>query len=221
MNPLRFAFGKVKNGLRHAAAWGLNRQARRAFAQKGILGLSAGRRAGAKPPVWSDLWFLYMAVTVLKPKVILEFGSGCSTIAMAQALADNAAKGSPGMLYSLDADPKWGQVTIDSMPDHLRELVDLRITPADPIDYEGTPAWRHREVPDVTPDLVYLDGPALEPGRKVAVDVLDLEPRLPVGVRIVVDGRMRNVEFMDRHLTRKVRRKHNSFLKNTVYEVLA
>ena len=64
------------------------------------------------------------------------------------------------------------------------------------------PAFRHSTVPVVTPDLLYLDGPALTAQRQVAVDPLDIEPRLSSGSLIVVDGRIRNVLFLREHLQR-------------------
>ena len=94
----------------------LDHQGHRALARLGYVSLFDARPAAAKPPVWSDLWAIYNQVRERKPKVLLEFGSGCSTIIYAQALADNSAEGAPGFLYSLDAEAHWGQITIASMP---------------------------------------------------------------------------------------------------------
>jgi len=217
-NPL---LQKLFNGWAFVARSMLNRQARRAFRQKGYHRLWDRRPRDAKPPIWADLWFLYMATTYLKPKVVLEFGSGCSTYAIAQALADNARLGQPGHLYSLDADPKWGRVTQEAMPAHLAELVTLTITEAVPCEYEGVPVWRFAQVPDVEPDIVYLDGPALQPGRTAAVDVLDMQDKLPVGCRVIVDGRKKNVLLLDQHWRREVAKRPNRILQNTVYEIKA
>jgi predicted O-methyltransferase YrrM len=139
--------------------------ARRRAAAHGLPALMAGRPAQAKPPIWNDLWFLYRNVRDRRPKLVLEFGSGCSTIVIAAALAENAAEGAPGRLHSLDADPQWGEATRRSMPARLAGVCEITVTPALPVDYAGTPAWRHQTVPDIAPDLVYLDGPALAPGR--------------------------------------------------------
>ena len=200
-------------------AW-LDGQGRRELAARGHAGLFDRRPAEAKPPVWSDLWFLYRTVRERKPKVVLEFGSGCSTIIFAQALADYAADGAPGHIHSLDADPHWGRVTIDSMPDHLREFCDIAITPAVPCDYEGEKVWRFQDVPDVVPDLIYLDGPALTRERRAAVDVLDMEPKFPPGCRLIVDGRSRNCALLEQHFKRKYARARHPVLKNTVYDLV-
>jgi hypothetical protein len=70
------------------------------------------------------------------------------------------------------------------------------------VEYEGTPAWRHAKVPDVAPDLLYLDGPPLAPERLVAVDPLDIEDRFPPGFCLIVDGRMKASSFLTDHLKR-------------------
>ncbi|MDP6564267.1 MAG: hypothetical protein QF578_05525 [Alphaproteobacteria bacterium] len=198
----------------------LDRRARQQFGSRGYLRLFDARPADAKPPDWSDLWFLYAMVRARRPKSILEFGSGCSTIVYAQALADNTAEGAPGFLHSLDADPHWGQVTIDSMPAHLRDVCRVTATERVPADIDGTKVWRFRDVPDVTPDLIYLDGPALTPERRAAIDVLDLEDRFPPGFRLLVDGRSYNCALLERHFKRRYRKTHRRLLKNTSYDLL-
>ncbi len=95
---------KLSIAYRKAGLALLNSQGRRALDRLGYLSLFNARPADAKPPVWSDLWAIYRQVRERRPKVLLEFGSGCSTIIYAQALADNAAEGAPGFLHSLDAD---------------------------------------------------------------------------------------------------------------------
>lgn len=203
-----------KAGLSLAEPW-----SRRRLDALGYLSLFEHRPADAKPPVCSDLWFIYRQIRERRPRLVLEFGSGCSTYVYAQALADNAAEGAPGFLHSLDADSHWGQVTIDSMPAHLREWCEVRITPRVEAEIDGVPVWRFAEVPDVVPDFIYLDGPALTPERRAAIDVLDLEPRLSKGAAILVDGRLYNCALLEKHFTRRVAKRHNRLLKNTLYEL--
>jgi hypothetical protein len=72
-------------------------------------------------------------------------------------------------------------------------------------------------VPDVVPDLLYLDGPPLSAARPVAVDPLDLEDRFPRGFTMVVDGRRSNVEFLKRHLRRTYRVHERRRFHNTLF----
>lgn len=194
--------------------------ARRQAAAHGLPALMRDRPAGAMPPIWNDLWFLYANTRERRPKVVLEFGSGCSTIVIARALAENAAEGAPGRLYSLDADPHWGEATRQTMPAELAGHCELSVTRALKVDHAGTNAWRHESVPDVAPDLVYLDGPALAPDRRVAVDVLDMEERLPSGFRLIVDGRLQNCAFLEAHFRRRYRKRYMPVRKCTVFDLI-
>ncbi len=211
---------KLAIAYRKAGVAVLNSQGRRALDRLGYLSLFDARPANAKPPVWSDLWAIYSQVRARKPKVLLEFGSGCSTIIYAQALADNAAGGAPGFLHSLDADAHWGQVTIDSMPEHLRQYCDITLTERVEAMLGDVPVWRFARVPDVVPDMIYLDGPALTPERRAAIDVLDMEDRFPEGFRLLVDGRSFNRALLEKHFKRRYERHHRPVLKSTTYDLL-
>lgn len=186
-----------------------------------LLAELARRPATAKPPVWPELAVIHGEIRRLRPRRVLEFGSGCSTVVIAQALAENAAEGHPGFLESLDADPHWGQVTIDSLPPRLAEHCRVAIVPAIPAEHAGIPAWRHREVPPPPFDFIYLDGPALTPEREAALDLLDLEAELAPGTVVLVDGRYPNCRFLEAHLRRRWRRRRRHLLHQTRYELLA
>jgi len=181
----------------------------------------ARRPATAKPPVWPELAVIHREIRRLRPQRVLEFGSGCSTLVIAQALAENAAEGHPGFLESLDADPHWGQVTIDSLPPRLADYCRVAVVPAIPAEHAGIPAWRHREVPPPPFDFIYLDGPALTPEREAALDLLDLEAELAPGTVVLVDGRYPNCRFLEAHLRRRWRRRRRHLLHQTRYELLA
>jgi hypothetical protein len=71
------------------------------------------------------------------------------------------------------------------------------------------------------PDLVYLDGPALTPDRKIAVDMLDMEDRLVPGTRLIVDGRSQNCRFLADKFSRRWSQSWNRFTKQTAFDLLA
>ncbi|HEV8341079.1 MAG TPA: hypothetical protein VGR30_01790 [Candidatus Binatia bacterium] len=202
---------------------GYRRWARHQLERRGYLDPLSKRPPDANPPDYSDLWFLYNVVRQRKPRSILEFGSGCSTVIMAQALADNLSQSygeKRGYLYSVDAHPYWAKVTSDSIPKNLREFCEVSYSPLLEISYEGTPAFRHAKIPDVVPDLLYLDGPELTPERQIAVDVLDLEGRLLPGFYMVVDGRKANRDFLLRHLKRRYAYKYRRQFRNAVFALI-
>ena len=198
----------------------LQPHAQRVLFRRGYLDFLTDRPANAIPPDFADLLFLYRTVRATKPACILEFGSGCSTVIFAQALWENAHEvpDAPGRLFSLDADHCWAGVTSRSIPRHLDALCEVRYTPVVEIDYAGERAWRHTAIPQVHPDLVYLDGPALTPEVEVAVDLLDLESRLAPTCVVIVDGRWQNTKFLRKHFRRPYRFKHHLLLFNSVFE---
>ncbi len=151
----------------------------------------------AFPPEWHDLWFLYREVRARRPRLVLEFGSGCSTPIIAAALEENGA----GKIVSVEASAEWLEVTRNYFPRHLAARCELVHSPAVLSEHDGNQVWRHSAVPDVVPDLIYLDGPPLQ-GRIGSIDVLDLEPRLDSGARLIVDGRKKNFAYLRAKLRR-------------------
>jgi hypothetical protein len=173
------------------------RRLRSAGALTPLRAFCRARPRGALPPDYTDLWFLYREVRRRRPETLLEFGSGCSTVVLAFALRQNGA----GHLWSLESDKGWSAATTAALPDSLRPVVTLVHAPVreDDRDVQG---WSYTNRPAVAPDLVYLDGPALTRERKVAFDVLDLEPALRPGCVVIVDGRGENVRYLEARLTR-------------------
>jgi hypothetical protein len=105
--------------------------AKHQLCKRGYLEFLKHRPPHAIPPDFADLWFLYETVRRRKPRCILEFGSGCSTVILAQALYDNRRNEilNTGYLYSVDADPYWAEVTFSSMQQHLQGLYEIWYSP--------------------------------------------------------------------------------------------
>jgi hypothetical protein len=123
---------------------------------------------------FGDLWFLYAQARERRPAVILEFGSGASTVVLAQAVFDNTV----GHVYSVEGDPRWAQSTTECMPKHLRTLCTVRYCPVRKVPYSNS-LWglTHVNLPAVIPNMVYLDGPEGVGLRRPAIDLLELEIR--------------------------------------------
>ncbi len=179
------------------------------------------RPAEAFPPDYADLWFLYRTVRRRRPRLVLEFGSGCSTLALALALHENRGEGGPaGRLVSIDSDPYWTESTRGALPEGSREYCEILHRPAVETEWNGTPVFRHSDLPQLEPDLVYLDGPPLTPERKVAVDVLDLEDRFRPGFLLIVDGRWANAMFLREHLRGEYRFEYRTLFQNSTFETM-
>jgi hypothetical protein len=189
------------------------------------LNFHADRPSGALLPDFIDLWFLYQAIRDRKPYTILEFGSGCSPVIMTRALWDNQCHSSEsgGYLYSIDADPYWAEATAKAMPTHLQKFCRIVYSPLLEVEHSGTLGFRHANVPDVPPNFLYLDGPALTPARKVAIDVLDMEDKFPQDFYMVVDDRQENTMFFKRNLRRRYsfkKRYWGYFLRTQIFELI-
>ncbi len=154
------------------------------------------RPPAAIPPDFDDLWFLYRLIRTRRPKTVLEFGSGCSTAVIANALQHNSS----GHLYSLEVDPVWAQWTRRCLAPSLMPWVDLQVSRLTRTTYRNIAVFRHLDIPAISPDIVYLDSPPLTADCRVAVDPVDLELRLKPGSTLIVDGRRANVAFLQNHL---------------------
>jgi|SRR5882724_1093895 len=221
----RDPIGSTKNKARDQVHWLLSHWGKHKLHQRGALealvDFLAIRPPSAIPPNFSDLWFLYKTVRWRNPNIILEFGSGCSTVILTQALYDNQRHSSKShsYLYSVDADPYWAEVTARTLPTHLRKFCEISYSPLLEVEYQGIPGFRHANVPNVVPNLVYLDGPPLTPEREVAVDILYIEDKLPPDFYLIIDGRKNNTMFLKRNLKRRYSFKERKIFFNYIFQL--
>lgn len=192
--------------------------------KRGCLDLLASRPAEALAPDVVDSWFLYRCVRARKPRCVLEFGSGFSTSILAYALWENQRESAMdgGMLYSVETDPHWLEVTRRYLPSHLQHLCQLWLTDLEVVEYQGTSVFRHVKLPEIVPDFLYLDGPGLIDGKttKISADLLDLEESFPPTFYMVVDGRWPCVRFLREHLKRRYIFKHSETLRRSTFELI-
>jgi hypothetical protein len=134
----------------------------------------------------ADLVYLYDRVIGSKPVRAIEFGSGQTTVFIAQALHDLGH----GHLWSLDSEARWLANTEASLPDHLRPFVTFVHSPVMVHHDYGVPAFRYSVVPPGEWDFVLIDGPALDPQVRLSTDLIDL--RLRKGATGMIDHRWRS-----------------------------
>jgi predicted O-methyltransferase YrrM len=171
--------------------------------------LSKFRTSGGLKNFYGEykLWNLHQLLLRFKPKRILEFGSGSSTMVFCEYLRKNT-----GSLLSVDEEEKWALNT--------RRLVDLKPTDSIEIINSKKTCW-----PESVPreikyelalqdeyDFVFVDGPSLNvDGIKwkdaVNSNVLELAQKPQV---IVVDGRRATA----RHLAQKYSDQYLIFLSD-------
>jgi len=114
-------------------------------------------------PEWTDLKCLYNLVRIRKPTCIVEFGSGFSTLVMALALKENELKNKvSGRLFSVDGNKEWIENTKQKIAEDLKKYVQFYFSKAVISNYNGLIVSLYESLPNVSPNLIYLDGPAPE-----------------------------------------------------------
>ncbi len=182
----------------------------------------------ANPEPWApeldDLSKLHWLVTSRKVITILEFGLGKSTVVFDDALKINQKKdhqlvkkklrkNNQYECHSIDNHEKW----IDEVRNnHVLETVTFHKSRLIMGTFEGRACTYYDPLPNVSPDLIYLDGPdqfsvsgeirGITTDHKdrmpMAADVLVFEHFLTPGTLIVTDGRTANARFLKANLQR-------------------
>ncbi len=143
---------------------------------------------------------LYLAQDILtrRPTVVVEFGSGTSSVVMGLALVQAGG----GRLVSFDHDEQWAQRTRDVVAAHgLGDVVTVAHAPLTPTgssnaDAKGRhPTWYGGvEVPDGV-GLVFVDGPPSTRDPHARQPVLAaVRPHLLPGAKVVLDDADRSGE---------------------------
>jgi len=135
----------------------------------------------------ADLWHVYETIRALRPKRVLEFGSGQTTVFIAQALHDNGA----GHLHSLDADARWLDNTRSMLPSHTLPFVSLIHSPVVVNRDYGEPAWEYTLIPEGEWDFVLIDGPAGIGDVTASCDLIHLADSMRPGSMGLIDHRCR------------------------------
>ena len=188
-----------------------------------------GQLTLAVPPEPDDLVRLHKLVRSRKCFTVLEFGLGYSTIVIADALQKNQAEweqlpAEPAIrnhhmfqLFSVDASKKWIEKAQAGFPQHLVDRVHFHYSEVEIGTHNGQLCHFYKELPDIVPDLIYLDGPSAkdvqgkmnglsfhcEERTVMSGDLLLMESTFLPGTFIIVDGRTNNARFLERNFRRK------------------
>jgi hypothetical protein len=171
-----------------------------------------------------DLVRLFYLVRSRKVVNILEFGVGKSTAIFDAALKLNLVdyteeirswmrRSNPFRCSSVDSYSIW----VDRFKsDFKTDVIDFHVAELNMGTFNGRACTFYSDLPNVCPDLIYLDGPdqfsakgnicgitTVSPDRMpMAADILVLEHFLLPGSLIVVDGRTANARFLKANLQR-------------------
>jgi hypothetical protein len=171
-----------------------------------------------------DLVRLHYLVTSRKVTTVLEFGVGKSSIIFDHALnlnkkkyasfvESNLRRSNPFQCFSVDNNEEWISVCRKTA---ATSLVKYHHSQCSISTFNGRVCSFFDDLPNICPDLIYLDGPdqfsptgdvrgitTKHPDRlPMSGDILTIEHFLLPGTLIVVDGRTANARFLKTNLQR-------------------
>ena len=115
---------------------------------------------GEYKPEFIDLRNIFELITSRKPKCVLEFGVGFSTICICLALRENEKKGFNGQLYTVDAEKFWIKNSEDKMPSELKKYVTFHNSSCSVSTFNGQLVSIYDDLPNISPNFIFLDGPS-------------------------------------------------------------
>ncbi len=208
----------------------LTARAHHYLSRAGVLPLLRSGDPSEIPSDLLDLANLHAAVLKRRPSVILEFGTGFSTVVLAHAM------GPGGRLYSLDANEKWIENAKSKVPIQLSDRIVFQYSPVNINVHNGELCHFYEKLPNIVPDFIYLDGPGthdihgeirgltFQPSgqvrQQVAADILLYESTLKKGATLVVDSRYINVHFLIRNLRRRWRVQIDRIRRQTAFVLI-
>lgn len=193
-------------------AWGTDPLAPRSKALSGSAlthPVLASSLRDAELGTWSlgpkSLMYVEAAVAEIRPRVVLEFGSGVSTVCVAQFLRDQEDRhnAAGGRLISVEqSHEQAGRTEERLMHLGLTDRVEILVAPLEEREIDGRiiSAYRlsEQELTELLGgddiDLVIIDGPAAESGARYGTLPL-LRNHLRRGATILLDDALRDGEL--------------------------
>lgn len=186
-------------------------------------------------PEWNDLLRLFALVRLRRATTVLEFGCGFSSVVLAHALTlneselrdhvtNNLRRTDAFKLFVVDDIPAYLSATEARLTDEQRRIVSFRQSAVRMTTFSGRICTEYETLPNVCPDLIYLDGPSQDSARgevngistrhpdrlPMACDILKIEHFLLPGTLVLVDGRTANARFLKSNLQREWRHEHDT-----------
>lgn len=187
------------------------------------------RETQLDPPEFDDLYFLYKTTRESCAISILEFGSGYSTLIFAVALYQNYLRfgqeylkqcihPNAFQLLTVDGSSYFLEKSMKRIPIEIQKFVVSHTSDVELFEFGGAGgqiANRWVDLPNFTPDLIYIDGPDPEQiltkingyernnfSLPMSADILQREFFFWNGTQIIMDGRGANAEFLRKNLKR-------------------
>jgi hypothetical protein len=197
--------------------------------KEGVFDSVGGTMTMPFPPQTADLVRIHKLIRRRKCFTALELGIGYSTVIIADALRKNEEEWNrldpkPAIrnrhmfrLFSVDTSRSWIDDLTARFPGELLDRVHFHFSEAEAGTFRGQLCHYYRNLPDVVPDFIYLDGPspkdvkgsvnglsfACDERTVMSGDLLLMEPTFLPGTFILVDGRTNNARFLARNFSRE------------------
>lgn len=174
---------------------------------------------------WSSvkMWTLYRTIRARRPRNVIEIGTGCSTLIIAEALRRNGA----GHLLTVDGSARWLAETEKALPPGSLRHVTLQHVPVATETLHDTVCLRHLGLAEQPVDFIYLDGPDPKSapdwpgGKPIASDPLHLEGGFQPGFAMLLEKRSATVAFLRQHFRRSYRMTQDRYFHLTQFELQA
>ena len=178
-------------------------------------------------PEFDDLCRLHFIALSRRCLNILEFGSGFSTAVFADAMRmlsiafkgyalENFRIETPFHVYAIEEEQRFLEITLNRLNKDLSKYATVSRSSLDVILHDNRMATTYSKLPNISPDLIYLDGPSQFGTTKeingisfsnksrmpISADILLIEFFLEPGTLIIVDGRTANARFLRSYLKR-------------------
>ncbi len=184
-------------------------------------------------PDFADLYRIYKFITLNKRTTVLEFGSGWSSLVIAEALRNNKLyynnkikhlrRNNPFELFVLETSKKYLNISKKRIKNFYKKKkqksikVNWTLSKVKMHNINGYICTKYNKVPLCNPDFIYLDGPSQFDVKRssnnfttahkdlmpMVGDILSIEFFLIPGTIILSDGRSANIEFLMKNFKRK------------------
>lgn len=200
----------------------------------GMLGSVTAFEEKPMEPQYDDLARLHWIALSRKTINVLEFGSGFSTAILADAMRrlhryfadwvkENIRVENPFHVYTVEEDQRFLEISRSRLGCRLSPFASITRSSVELTTHDSRIATVFTKVPNVSPDLIYLDGPsqyatteelngfsiASRVRMPMSADILRFEFFLEPGTLVITDGRTQNARFLKSYLRRSWAYEHD------------
>lgn len=148
---------------------------------------------------YSDYWILFSVIRREKPKEILEFGSGISTVVIGHAIKQNGL----GRLTSMEESEHYAAESRKLLPPEMKDFIQVHHSPSIEKRHGLFVGRGYEAIPDRPYDFVFVDGPQYERETSYDVDLLEIVGKSDRPISALVDSRAGSCVVYNLFLKRK------------------